>query len=138
MGKRIIETSIVSCGGDNMTFGELLTQLRKESGYTTRKSFAEKLNIPETTLRNYETDDREVGHTFLKQMPYFFDVSCDYLLGLTDEKDKYSSYQLKTSEYNIVDKYCLISKYFPDGASVVDTVLNREYPIAEKLKEQGG
>ena len=66
-----------------MTFGERLTQLRKENGYATRKSFAEKLNIPETTLRNYENDDREAGHTFLKQMSDFFDVSCDYLLGLT-------------------------------------------------------
>ena len=57
-----------------MTFGERLTQLRKENGYATRKSFAEKLNIPETTLRNYENDDREAGHTFLKQMSDFFDV----------------------------------------------------------------
>ena len=45
-----------------MTFGERLTALRKESGYSTRKSFAEKLNIPETTLRNYETN-RSEEHT---------------------------------------------------------------------------
>lgn len=119
-----------------MTFGERLTQLRKENGYSTRKSFAEKLNIPETTLRNYETNEREAGHTFLKQMSDFFDVSCDYLLGLTDEKDKYSSYQLKSSEYSMVEKYRFISTQSPDGESVINTVLDREYAIATQLKEQ--
>lgn len=113
-----------------------MTQLRKENGYSTRKSFAEKLNIPETTLRNYETDEREAGHTFLKQMSDFFNVSSDYLLGLADEKDKYSSYQLKSSEYSMVEKYRLISTHSPDGASVLDTVLDRECEIAKKLKEQ--
>lgn len=119
-----------------MTFGERLTQLRKESGYSTRKSFAKKLNIPETTLRNYETNEREAGHTFLKQMSDFFDVSCDYLLGLTNEKDKYSSYQLKSSEYDIIEKYRFISKYSLDGAKTIDYILNREYNIAEMFKEK--
>lgn len=119
-----------------MTFGERLTQLRKENGYSTRKSFAEKLNIPETTLRNYETDEREAGHTFLKQMADFFNVSCDYLMGVTEEREKMTSYSLKSSEYSMVEKYRLISTHSPDGASVVDTVLDREYAIAEKLREQ--
>lgn len=119
-----------------MTFGERLTQLRKENGYSTRKSFAEKLNIPETTLRNYETDEREAGHTFLKQMADFFNVSCDYLMGVTEEREKMTSYSLKSSEYSMVEKYRLISTHSPDGAVVVDTVLDREYAIAEKLREQ--
>ena len=51
-----------------MTFGHRLTQLREDRGYHTRKSFAEKLGIPETTLRNYETDAREPGHTFVLKM----------------------------------------------------------------------
>ena len=119
-----------------MTFGERLTQLRKENGYSTRKSFAEKLNIPETTLRNYETDEREAGHTFLKQMADFFNVSCDYLMGVTEEREKMTSYSLKSSEYSMVEKYRLISTHSPDGAVVVDTVLDREYSIAEKLREQ--
>lgn len=66
-----------------MTFGERLTELRKEHGYSTRNEFADKLGIPSTTLRNYETDVREPGHTFLKQISEFFNVSVDYLLCLT-------------------------------------------------------
>lgn len=117
-----------------MSFGERLTQLRIEKGYSTRKSLAEKLGIPETTLRNYETDAREPGHTFLKQISDFFNVSCDYLLCLTDEREKMKSHNLKSSEYSMVEKYRFISTHSPDGASVVDTVLDREYSIAKKLK----
>ena len=51
-----------------MTFGERLTELRTSAGYTKRNEFADKLGIPSTTLRNYETDVREPGHTFLKQI----------------------------------------------------------------------
>lgn len=119
-----------------MTFGKRLTQLREEKGYNTRKKFAEKLSLPETTLRNYETDVREPGHTFLKQMSDFFNVSTDYLLGLTEEREKFSSHQLKSSEVEHIEKYRFISTHSPDGASVVDMILDREYSIAVKLKEQ--
>lgn len=119
-----------------MTFGKRLTLLREERGYTTRKKFAEKLNIPETTLRNYETDAREPGHTFLIQMSDFFDVSTDYLLGLTEEREKFSPHQLKTSEYDHIEKYRFIDKHSPDGAKVVDMILDREYSIATQLKDQ--
>ena len=107
-----------------MTFGERLTQLREEHGYKTRKRFAELLNIPETTLRNYETDAREPGHTFLKQMSDFFDVSTDYLLGLTEEKEKYSSHQLKSSEYEHIKKYRDLD---PHGKEMVDFTLQKEW-----------
>lgn len=119
-----------------MSFGERLTQLRIENGYSTRKSFAEKLDMPETTLRNYETDAREPGHTFLKQISDFFNVSCDYLLCLTDEREKMKSHNLKSSEYGMVEKYRFITEYSPEGTSVVDTVLDREYSIATRLKTQ--
>ena len=116
-----------------MTFGKRLTQLREENGYNTRKKFAEKLSIPETTLRNYETDAREPGHTFLKQMSDFFNVSADYLLGLTEEKEKFSSYQLKSSEIDHIKKYRSLD---PHGKSHVDSILDWESARVEELKKQ--
>lgn len=107
-----------------MSFGERLSQLRIEKGYSTRKSFAEKLNIPETTLRNYETDAREPGHTFLKQISDFFNVSCDYLLCLTDEQEKMKSHNLKSSEYSMVEKYRELDSH---GKKMVDFTLNEEW-----------
>lgn len=70
-----------------MTFGERLIQLRKENGYSTRTEFAKKIGIPSTTLRNYETNEREAGHKFLILISKFFNVSIDYLLCVTDERE---------------------------------------------------
>lgn len=107
-----------------MTFGERLTELRKENGYNTRNEFADKLGIPSTTLRNYETDAREPGHTFLKQISEMFNVSVDYLLCLTDEKEVLKSFRLKSSEYDHIKKYRALDVH---GKDMVDTVLEKEH-----------
>ena len=107
-----------------MTFGERLAALRKENGYNTRNEFAEKLGIPSTTLRNYETDAREPGHTFLKQISELFNVSVDYLLCLTDEKEVLNSFRLRTSEQNIIEKYRSLDTL---GRETVNTVLDCEF-----------
>lgn len=107
-----------------MTFGERLTQLRKEHGYTTRNDFAEKLNIPSTTLRNYETDAREPGHTFLKQISELFNVSVDYLLCLTNEKEVLKSFRLRSEEQALLEHYRLLDTH---GKEMVDFTLNKEY-----------
>lgn len=107
-----------------MTFGERLTQLRKEHGYSTRNEFADKLGIPSTTLRNYETDSREPGHTFLKQISEFFNVSVDYLLCLTDDKEVLKSFRLRESEQAMVEKYRNLDNH---GKELVDLVLEKEH-----------
>lgn len=116
-----------------MTFGKRITQLREEKGYTTRKKFAEKLSLPETTLRNYETDAREPGHTFLKQMSDFFNVSTDYLLGLTEEREKYSSHQLKSSEMEHIEKYRSLDA---SGKKHIDYELDRECARMAELNDK--
>lgn len=44
--------------------------------------------------------------------------------------------ELSKEDYERIRKYKLISDYSPDGAVVVDMVMDREYSIATKLKEQ--
>ncbi len=63
-----------------MTFGESLISIRKQKGIS-RKDFAAQLEIPYTTLRNYETDQREPGHHLLIRMAMALDVSVDELVG---------------------------------------------------------
>lgn len=118
-----------------MGLGSRIIQLRKENGYT-REKLAEILAISPYTLRNYELEVTDAGHPFLIKVSNLFNVSIDYLMGVTEEREKMTSYSLKSSEYNMVEKYRFISTHSPDGANVVDTVLNREYAIAEKLREQ--
>ena len=64
-------------------------------------------------------------------------------VGITADKledmiknNKTKAPELSKEDYERIRKYKLISDYSPDGAVVVDTVLDREYAIAEKLREQ--
>lgn len=115
-----------------MTFGERLTELRKENGYNTRNEFAEKLGIPNTTLRNYETNVREPGHTFLKQISELFNVSVDYLLCLTDDKEVLNNFRLRSSEQEIVEKYRSLDDI---GKQLVNYVIDIEVKRSNDLIE---
>ena len=70
-----------------MSFGESLMSIRKGKGIS-RKDFAEQLNIPYTTLRNYETDQREPGHKLLIKMATLLQVSVDELIGYQPQNKK--------------------------------------------------
>lgn len=114
-----------------MNFGERITQLRKEFGYSTRNEFANKLGIPSTTLRNYETNVREPGHTFLKQLSELFNVSVDYLLCLTDDREVLNSFRLRIAEQDMIEKYRALDDY---GRETVDIALERETRRTQSLK----
>ena len=62
-----------------MSIGSRLTDLRIKKGLT-RVQLAEELQIPMTTLRNYEQDQREPGHKFLLEVSRYFGVTTDYIL----------------------------------------------------------
>ena len=63
-----------------MSFGSDLITLRKSRGLS-RAELARLLEIPYTTLRNYETDQREPGHKLLIALSSVFSVSVDELIG---------------------------------------------------------
>ncbi len=63
-----------------MSFGENLISLRESKGIS-RQELANLLEIPYTTLRNYETDQREPGHKVLIKIAHILHVSVDSLIG---------------------------------------------------------
>lgn len=63
--------------------GQRLRELREEKGFT-QKELAKELNIHSVTYLHYEKDQREPPLTLLAKIAKFYDVSVDYLLGLTD------------------------------------------------------
>ena len=104
-----------------MTFGERLIELRKERGFNNRSEFADYIGMPSTTLRNYETNVREPGHVFLKQMADIFHVSIDYLLCMTDDRTPYQEKStFSKNELEHIRKYRSLDK---SGQEHVDTVL---------------
>ena len=66
-----------------MTIGERIVEQRKKLGMT-RVQLAQDLDIPHTTLRNYETDQREPGHLILIMLSKKFGVTTHYLLGMDE------------------------------------------------------
>ena len=67
-----------------MTFPEKLKDLRKSRNLK-QKEVAEAINLTVNAISNYEQGLREPSLTVLKDICIFFDVSADYLVGITDE-----------------------------------------------------
>ncbi len=65
---------------------ERLKQLRQEKGLY-QKDVAAYLGVDRTTYVKYETGVSEPTQETLKALADYFDVSIDYLLGRTDEKN---------------------------------------------------
>jgi len=63
-----------------------LQLLRTEKGLT-KKQMAEYLRIAESTYGKYELGKREPSLEIIIKLSKFFNVSVDYLLGLTDAKN---------------------------------------------------
>lgn len=68
------------------SFPVILSELRKEKGIS-QKEAAHQLGISQALLSHYEKGIRECGQSFLIKVADFYDVSCDYLLGRTVEKN---------------------------------------------------
>lgn len=110
-----------------MTFGERLIELRKERGFNNRSEFADYIGMPSTTLRNYETNVREPGHVFLKQMADIFHVSIDYLLCMTDDRTPYKEKaSFSKKELDHIEKYRSLDA---TGQKHVDSVLQWEVDL---------
>lgn len=69
----------------NTDFPRILTLLRKERGISQKQAAAE-LNISQALLSHYEKGIRECGLDFVVRTAEFYNVSCDYLLGLSPER----------------------------------------------------
>ena len=68
--------------------GERLKDLRKGRRLT-QKEIAKELHIHSVTYLHYEKSEREPPLALLAEMAKFFEVSVDYLLGLTEREEPY-------------------------------------------------
>jgi len=63
-----------------------IRDLREDSDLT-QKQVAEYLNIRQNTYSQYETGHRQLSIDVLIKLARFYNVSTDYILGLTDTKN---------------------------------------------------
>lgn len=92
--------------------------------------------IKNTTLSNYENGITEPDIDTFLQLCELYELDYAGILaeayGLSVQGE---DFKIRPSEIEVAKKYRFISTHSPDGAVVVDTVLDREYAIAEKLRE---
>lgn len=67
--------------------GSRIKNLRLQNNITPMK-LAKYLNISNTTLSQYELGTRRPDYEILKNIAEYFNVSTDYLLGITDSMEK--------------------------------------------------
>lgn len=69
------------------TFGEKIKDLRKEKNVT-QKEMAQALSVTVSTLSHWECDYQEPSFKDLAALAEYFDISTDYLLGVTEDDER--------------------------------------------------
>ena len=121
-----------------MEIYEILSQLMEERNLKVAE-VARLCDLPDGTVRGIiKREQKDIALKVALKLSKGLGISIEHLNGMPErEKSPEELRQEKFNQYeHIVDKYRFISTHSPDGASVVDTVLDREYSIAEKLKTQ--
>ena len=80
--------------------GERLQEIRKDHG-DTQQSLAQKLNVSLYAVRCWEQDRSAPSHEILVKICRLYQVSADYLLGLSDEDQLIVAKQQRLSPENL-------------------------------------
>ena len=69
-----------------MNFGDILKKLRKDKNLT-QDELAQKINSSRSNIANYENGKNMPSVEILQKLSELFDVSTDYLLGKSDQRN---------------------------------------------------
>ena len=108
-------------------FSIVLSELRKERGLS-QKEAAAKLGISQALLSHYEKGIRECGHSFLLKVADFYGVTCDYLLGRSNDRNDFQTVASKILMVN--DDYAPTSKTCIKAAMVLREAMNDSEKLA--------
>lgn len=84
-------------------FGEILAELRQDAGMT-QQDLASKLNVAKSSISNFETGQRRAHTELIFKIARVFNVSADYLLGLSDFRESFSVTKEKYAEGRTVGR----------------------------------
>ena len=112
-------------------FPDRLKALRKENGFT-QTELAEKLNLSRSTYSGWESEGKEPDIATICFLANLFGVSCDYLLGYTDERTHANT--LFVEDYSNFKKHFdnLPAEFKPLVTSIFDSIyltLDRDMEI---------
>lgn len=108
-----------------------IIKYREKAGLS-QKELAKKLNVSPSRISNWEQGSNCPNIEILFEVCKVLNVSINDIYGVYPDSEMTLSY----NEQEYIKKYRFISTHSPDGASVVDMVLAREYSIAEQLEKK--
>ena len=117
-----------------MGIGYRIKEARENLGFT-QTELGKMIGVTGSAITNYENETSHPKEPIMYKLIEALKVDANYLFQDCVKLPKEAN-DVTLAEYEHIKKYRLISTHSPDGASVVDTVLDREYAIAEKLREQ--
>lgn len=103
----------------NKDFPRIISLLRKERGIS-QKQAATDLEISPALLSHYEKGIRECGLDFILKVADYYDVSCDYLLGKSPDRD---GYKISVDEIEVDDSSSKDSTFKGNIVSVLNKKL---------------
>ncbi|MBP3604752.1 MAG: helix-turn-helix transcriptional regulator [Lachnospiraceae bacterium] len=117
-----------------MSIGSRIKELRENKNIS-RNDFATMIGVTVGAISNYENDVSSPKEPILFKIIEALECEPNYIFQ-DMVKIKNQNNDVTIAEYEHIKKYRFISTHSPNGASVVDTVLDREYSIATQSKEQ--
>ena len=117
-----------------MGIGYRIKEARENLGFT-QTELGKMVGVTGSAITNYENETSHPKELIMYKLIEALKVDANYLFQDCVKLPKEAN-DVTLAEYEHIKKYRFISTHSPDGANVVDTVLDREYTIAGKLKEQ--
>lgn len=121
--------------------GKKIRELREENNIT-QQDLAKYLKVAKSTLSQYETGSRIPNDDIKKAIALKFNVSIDYLLGLTNipntvddyiQKSNSNSYHINDDEQTLIKKYRQLKA---EDKQIIDTMLERFVPTKEPKSDE--
>ena len=105
-------------------FGEILCELREDKGLT-QLQLSRILHISNSSISAYETGTREPSTEVLIALSRYFDVTTDYLLGITPYNISQNNLAEKlTEDYSVSDVIEALQKLTPTQVAAVVDILD--------------
>lgn len=106
-----------------LSIQEKLRDLRDEQKDLTLEKLSQATGIASSTLGKYESDDyKDISHTYLLTLAKYYNVSADWLLGLSESREvqnhEIADLQLDDETLEILKSADLIIVYFAKCSSI--------------------
>lgn len=110
----------------SLSFGEKIKEARKQKQLT-QKQLAKLIGAAHNSISDWENNKNKPDPDTIELLCGVLKITPNYLLASSED-------DFSPKEKSLVKKYRFISERSPDGAKVVDSVLDGLYSIAEQMK----